>query len=120
VYSDGVELVPDGKISHGAGRAIAQSGGAPINTVSPQAPYGRALEPVHGRRAFVTMPSTVIRSLKYDTIRRELLVVFQSGRRYVYENVPEETFTAMRQAFSKGEFFNDHVREHFAFRRIEP
>jgi hypothetical protein len=82
---------------------------------------GRALlEPGRGRRAFVSMPSSVIRSLRYDAIRHELLVVFQSGRRYVYENVPEDTFTAMRQAFSKGEFFNDHVREHFPFRRIEP
>lgn len=63
------------------------------------------------------MPSTVIRSFAYDTGRRELLIVFRSGRHYVYEAVPEETYTAMRAARSKGEFFNERIRERFAFRR---
>lgn len=66
------------------------------------------------------MPSTVIRSFDYDASRRELLVVFRSGRRYVYEDVPEDTFVAMRNSFSKGEFFNEHIRERFAFRRVDP
>ncbi|MGH8174925.1 MAG: KTSC domain-containing protein, partial [Steroidobacter sp.] len=64
-----------------------------------------------------TMPSTVIRSFKYDAARKELLIVFQSGRRYIYEGVPEETFEALRSSFSKGEFFNEHIRENFPFKR---
>jgi hypothetical protein len=41
------------------------------------------------------MPSSVIRIFSYGALRRELLIVVQSGRRYVYQGVPEETYTAM-------------------------
>jgi hypothetical protein len=64
------------------------------------------------------MPSTVIQSFEYDGNRRELLVVFRSGRRYVYEDVSEDTYQAMRRSFSKGEYFNEHIRDHYSFRRV--
>ena len=63
------------------------------------------------------MPSTVIRSFEYDAARQELLVTFQSGRQYIYREVPEEVYFRMRGAFAKGEFFNRHVRDRFAFVR---
>jgi hypothetical protein len=65
------------------------------------------------------MPSTVIRSFDYDAQRRELLIVFQSGRRYIYQGVPPETFAGMRAAASHGDYFNTHIRENFAFVRGE-
>jgi hypothetical protein len=63
------------------------------------------------------MPSTVIRAFSYDERKHELLVVFQSRRRYVYREVPEPTFAAMKAATSKGAFFNRHIRDQFAFSR---
>jgi len=63
------------------------------------------------------MPSTVIRSFAYDAASRRLSIVFQSGRRYIYEEVPPETFAAMQGSFSKGEFFNAHIRDNFSFVR---
>jgi KTSC domain len=65
------------------------------------------------------MPSSVIRAFSYDAYRRELLIVFQSGRRYIYQGVPEETFRAMKAAFAKGRFFNTEIRERFGFIRID-
>jgi hypothetical protein len=66
-----------------------------------------------------TMPSTVIRSFVYEPARRELEITFQSGKRYAYERVPPEVYEAMRGAFSKGEFFNEHIRDRFDFRRMD-
>ena len=63
------------------------------------------------------MPSSVIRSFSYSAKRRELGIVFQTGRSYSYADVPEETYAAMKAAFSKGEFFNLHIRDKFAFTR---
>jgi len=63
------------------------------------------------------MPSTVIRCYRYDRRRQELDIVFQSGRRYTYRGVPEETYDAMKAAASKGEFFNRHIRDRFTFER---
>jgi hypothetical protein len=63
------------------------------------------------------MPSSVIRSFRYDEGSRELYVIFQSGRRYTYEGVPPELYRQMRVAFSKGEFFNKHIRGQYRFVR---
>jgi hypothetical protein len=63
------------------------------------------------------MPSTVIRQYHYDPVQRRLDLQFVSGRRYRYHEVPEETYSAMRHAFSKGEFFNAHIRDRFRYTR---
>lgn len=64
------------------------------------------------------MPSTVIRSYRYDRARRALDIVFQSRRRYTYHDVPEATYEAMKASCSKGEFFNRHIRDHYPFERV--
>jgi KTSC domain-containing protein len=61
------------------------------------------------------MPSRVIRSHHYDPIEHYLDLVFVSGRRYRYHEVPEETYDAMLRAFSKGEFFNENIRDQYRF-----
>lgn len=61
------------------------------------------------------MPSSVIRAYHYDPVERRLDVIFVSGRRYRYYDVPDEVYGRMRRAFSKGAFFNAHIRDHFRF-----
>jgi hypothetical protein len=63
------------------------------------------------------MPSTVIRHFWYDADTRAMDVLFVSGRRYRYHDVPEETYREMRQAFSKGEFFNANIRDRYRHTR---
>jgi len=60
------------------------------------------------------MPSTVIRRFAYDPPSSSLEVEFVSGRRYRYLRVPEELAARFRAAFSKGRFFNTHIRDAFA------
>ena len=62
------------------------------------------------------MPSTVIRRFAYDSDRQELWVEFVSGRRYVYEAVPDSVAEAFRGAFAKGVYFNTRIRDRFACR----
>lgn len=64
------------------------------------------------------MPSTVIRRFDYAAERRELLIEFTTGRRYVYADVPEEEVKAMRGAFAKGRFFNARIRDRYQAREI--
>ena len=63
------------------------------------------------------MPSSVIRSYRYDPAQRRLELQFVSGRRYRYHDVPEETYQRMREAFSKGQFFNAHIRDRYRHTR---
>ncbi len=64
------------------------------------------------------MPSTVIRRFDYSPERRELLVEFVTGRRYIYLEVPEEEARAMRGAFAKGRYFNAQIRDRYRYREI--
>lgn len=66
------------------------------------------------------MPSTAISHLAYDAANRELLVIFTSGRRYFYADVAPELFTAFSHAPSRGAFFNQEVRDRYAYREVTP
>jgi len=61
------------------------------------------------------MPSSVIRSWTYDEAEHRLDIVFVSGRRYSYHQVPARIAEGMRKAISKGRYFNHRVRDRFAF-----
>ena len=63
------------------------------------------------------MPSTVIRDFVYKSADRTLQVLFVSGRCYAYHDVPAEIADAMHRAFSKGEYFNQHIRDRYRFTR---
>jgi hypothetical protein len=65
------------------------------------------------------MPSTIIRSFDYNPERRELDVLFTTGRRYVYREVPPDAAAAFRAAFSKGRHFNARIRGRYPFEERE-
>jgi hypothetical protein len=44
-------------------------------------------------------------------------VVFTTGTRYTYHDVPEETYRSMKRAFSKGQYFNVNVRDRYRHTR---
>lgn len=64
------------------------------------------------------MPSTVIRRFDYSPERRELMVEFVTGRRYVYLEVPEDEARSLRGAFAKGRYFNSKIRDRYRFREL--
>ena len=64
---------------------------------------------------FRGMPSTVIRTFQYRPEANELDILFTTGRRYVYHDVPPEAAEALRGAFSKGRHFNRRIRGHYRF-----
>jgi len=59
------------------------------------------------------MPSAVIRRFHYEADRRQLIIDFQSGRRYAYSGVPPDIILGLRRAHSRGSFFNTHVRDRY-------
>jgi hypothetical protein len=67
-----------------------------------------------------TMPSTVIRSIAYRPEQRELDVVFITGRRYLFHDVPPEAAEAFRAARSKGRHFNSRIRGRYLFSEAAP
>lgn len=66
------------------------------------------------------MPSTVIRSIAYRPEDRELDVVFTTGRRYLFHDVPPEAADAFRAARIKGRHFNSRIRGRYRFSEASP
>ena len=65
------------------------------------------------------MPSTVIRRFDYDPEKRELDVLFTTGRRYRYHDVPQSAADDFRAAFSKGRHFNARIRDTYDYTECE-
>jgi KTSC domain len=66
------------------------------------------------------MPSTVIRSIAYRPEVRELDVLFTTGRRYLFHDVPPDAAEAFRSARIKGRHFNSRIRGRYLFSEASP
>ena len=64
------------------------------------------------------MPSTVIRKAFYRADEAVLDVLFTTGRRYLYHDVPADEAERFARAFSKGRYFNAHIRDRYAFTEV--
>jgi hypothetical protein len=69
-------------------------------------------------RAGRFLVSSAIRSVEYDEQTCELDVTFVSGRTYRYSDVPLDVYANFLDAASKGQFFNEHIKDEFSFSEI--
>jgi len=65
------------------------------------------------------MPSTVIAHMQYDPAAATLRVEFVSGLIYVYKEVPEAVFLAMKTSGAKGVYLNRHIKGKYLYERIK-
>ena len=65
------------------------------------------------------MPSSVVRRFTYDPTCRDLEITFVSGRVYIYADVEPEVFEHFQAAKSKGEFFNEHIRDSYRYAQVK-
>jgi hypothetical protein len=56
-----------------------------------------------------TITSSLIREASYDTTRRTLTVVLNTGRSYTYQNVDQSVYQGLISAESAGRFFNRNI-----------
>ena len=61
----------------------------------------------------MSISSSSIRSFMYRPAERRLDIAFGSGGRSSYREVPAEVVEDMRRSFSKGDFFNAHIRDRY-------
>lgn len=61
------------------------------------------------------LTSSAIRAVHYDANSMTLTIWFTSGGHgYDYYNVPEWAYTSLVSAPSKGQYFNQHIRDKYA------
>jgi KTSC domain len=65
--------------------------------------------------------SRLIRSVGYDLIASILeLELVESGRVYRYFDLPYSIVDELLTAESKGAYFNEHIRDMYAYEELEP
>ena len=62
--------------------------------------------------------SSVLRGAWYLPERRQLDLLFTSGRRYIYSGVPASVAEGLAAAESKGRFYNLEIRNRFPCRQV--
>jgi hypothetical protein len=67
----------------------------------------------------VYVQSTALEQVGYDPDRRCLRAKFRdSGRTYVYSEVPQEVYDSLLFAESVGTFFNENIRDCYEFEEL--
>jgi KTSC domain len=63
--------------------------------------------------------SSAIEQVSYDPDAQTLIATFRdSGRTYVYDDVPEEVYDSLLFSDSVGAYFNAHIRDCFSYREV--
>lgn len=55
--------------------------------------------------------STAISRIEYDPASQQLYITFHESGTYTYYNVPQHVYEAFLAAPSKGQFFNDYIKD---------
>tara|TARA_R110000803_G_scaffold25801_3_gene61605 strand:- start:2419 stop:2664 length:246 start_codon:yes stop_codon:yes gene_type:complete len=62
--------------------------------------------------------STNLRSAEYDVSKKELIIEFTKGGKYVYENVPVKEMVALKSATSQGKYFSTNISKSYKYKKI--
>jgi lysyl-tRNA synthetase class 2 len=63
--------------------------------------------------------SSMMNRIDYEESTKELDITFTSGKTYRYLDVPPEIYGALVDADSKGQFFNEYIKNEFAYCAVQ-
>lgn len=75
-------------------------------------------EQIDGTKIINEIQSSNIRKTEFDTESKELVVEFNNGLRYLYENVPHQIYTQFRMSESQGKFFSSKIAKTYKYKKI--
>jgi hypothetical protein len=76
-------------------------------------------EKIEGKVIEVKIQSSNIKSSKYNTEDKTLLIEFNNDSVYQYNEVPWEIFTKLRMAESQGKYFNSNISKKYKYEKIK-
>lgn len=77
------------------------------------------MPPDHAKIFMKPVQSSNLEAIGYDKTAKLLKVRFAGGSEYVYEDVPDSTFTELQLSESVGSYFSSNVRTSFKFRKVK-
>lgn len=67
---------------------------------------------------YIEVNSSMIHTAFYDKQNRNLILTFNDGKKYLYEDVPAGTYEGLRTAESKGRYLHRNVIKLFSFKKV--
>lgn len=75
-------------------------------------------EEINGTKIINEIKSSNLAKTIYDTETKSLIVEFNNGTMYEYENVPHQIYTRLRMSESQGKFFNAEISKKYKYKKL--
>jgi hypothetical protein len=75
-------------------------------------------EEIKGTKIINEIKSSNIKKSEYDTETKKLVVEFNNGLKYEYDEVPHQLYTKFRMAESQGKFFTSDISKKFKYKKL--
>lgn len=74
-------------------------------------------EEIVGTKIINEIQSSNLRKTEYDTETKKMLVEFNNGLKYEYDEVPHQIYTQFRMSESQGKFFSSKIAKTYKYRK---
>ena len=75
-------------------------------------------EIISGTKILNEIKSSNLAKTEYDTETKKLLVEFNNGIKYEYDDVPHQLYTQFRITESQGKFFSSKIAKQYKYKKI--
>jgi hypothetical protein len=75
-------------------------------------------EMIEGTKIINEIESSNIKRTEFDTETKFLVVEFNNGLKYGYEDVPHKVYTKFRMSESQGKFFNVEISKKYKYSKL--
>lgn len=75
-------------------------------------------ETIQGTKIINEIKSSNIKKTEYDTESKKLIVDFNNGFRYEYDEVPHQIYTRFRMSESQGKFFTTEISKKYKYKKL--
>ena len=75
-------------------------------------------EMIQGTKIINEIKSSNIKKTEYDTESKKLIVEFNNGLKYEYDEVPHQIYTRFRMSESQGKFFTTEISKKYKYKKL--
>ena len=75
-------------------------------------------EQILGTKIINEIKSSNIKKPEYDTETNKLVVEFNNGFKYEYDDVPHQIYTKFRMSESQGKFFTTDISKAYKYKKL--
>ena len=79
---------------------------------------GITREEIKGTKIINEIKSSNIKRTEYETETKKMIVEFNNGFKYEYDEVPHQTYTKFRAAESQGKYFVTDISKAYKYKKL--